>query len=118
EMKDAKNTPTRPLDFFESAGMEALRKGENLFVRSKDNTIRMLGGVRADTECLSCHGGKKKGDLLGAFSYTLRIAEYRMELRLKKWPAGRVGNQFGMFGGGPPPTPPAPVRANGAGGVP
>ncbi len=31
----------------------------------------MLGAVRSAKQCVKCHGGSR-GDLLGAFSYTLR----------------------------------------------
>ena len=41
------------------------------------NRILMVGAVRANVSCLSCHSGKDK-DLLGAFSY-----EFIREPRLK-----------------------------------
>ena len=75
DMKDLKDTATRPLDLFEFAGLEAIQKGDPLFVRAKDGAILMLGAIRAGKQCLSCHDDKKEGDLLGAFSYTLRLAE-------------------------------------------
>jgi hypothetical protein len=67
QMDALKGAPTRPLDPFEAEGLEALRKGGELHVRGH----RMLGAVRATKQCLDCHGGNR-GDLLGAFSYTLR----------------------------------------------
>jgi hypothetical protein len=79
EMKDLKETPTRPADLFEFTALECLQKGDNLFARGKDDTIRMLGAIRAGKKCLSCHDDRKEGDLLGAFSYTLRLAEYKLE---------------------------------------
>jgi hypothetical protein len=79
EMKKLKDTPTRLLDFFELAGLEELNKGEALFIRSKDETIRMLGALRATGECVRCHQCDE-GTLLGAFSYTLRPAQYRNPL--------------------------------------
>lgn len=69
--------PTRMLDEFELGGLAMLHKGENLFARSSDGVIRLLGAVRTEAECVSCHREKKEGDLLGAFSYTLREAEYK-----------------------------------------
>jgi hypothetical protein len=61
---------TRPLDVFEIAGVAELSQGKDLFIRNRDNVIRMLGALRASEQCLECHGDNKKGDLLGAFSYT------------------------------------------------
>lgn len=65
---------TRPLDRFESFGLEALRQGEDLFATQGDEGVRMLGAVRSFKQCLPCHGGER-GALLGAFSYTLRADE-------------------------------------------
>jgi hypothetical protein len=76
EMTKLKQVPTRSLDFFESAGLEKLQKGEDLFARSQKETIRLLGAVRAQKQCLSCHD-VAEGRLLGAFSYTLRVAQYQ-----------------------------------------
>src|SRR5262249_368563 len=75
DMNKLKETPTRQLDYFELAGLEKLHKGEELFVRGKEDTIRMLGAVRAAGKCLKCHD-VPDGTLLGAFSYTLRPAVY------------------------------------------
>jgi len=75
DMKNLKGVPTRLLDFFELAAVEELKKGEDLFIASKDGTVRVLGALRARSECLECHSGKER-DLLGAFSYTLRPAQY------------------------------------------
>lgn len=76
-MASQDEAPTRPLDEFEFAGLQALQKGDNLFGRSRDGVIRLLGSVRAEASCVSCHAGKQEGDLLGAFSYVLREAEYK-----------------------------------------
>jgi hypothetical protein len=76
EMKKRKDVPTRTPDLFELAGLERLRKGEDLFARSREGTVRMLGAVRATGECAKCHHSEE-GALLGAFSYTLRPAEWR-----------------------------------------
>ena len=60
----------RTLDEFEAAGLPALERGDELFVRDRGQERRMLGAIRAVRQCLDCHGGER-GDLLGAFSYTL-----------------------------------------------
>jgi hypothetical protein len=73
-MDELRDAPTRPLDPFEAEGLGRLRGGEELFVRGSDKQARMLGAVRATRQCLACHGGDR-GDLLGAFSYTLRRGE-------------------------------------------
>jgi hypothetical protein len=62
---------TRPPDRFERFGLDALRQGEDIFISQVEEGVRMLGGVRSVSQCLACHGGER-GDLLGAFSYTLR----------------------------------------------
>jgi hypothetical protein len=71
QMDKVHDVPTRPLDNFETAGLEALRRGEDLFLGEVTDGLRMLGAVRSIKQCLDCHGGER-GDLLGAFSYTLR----------------------------------------------
>jgi hypothetical protein len=60
----------RSLDMFEAAGIPDLLQGKNVFIRSKDRVVRMLGALRAGADCLKCHSEAKAGDLLGAFSYT------------------------------------------------
>lgn len=78
EMKDLSTKPTRPLDYFELAGLDHLMKGDKMFVRAKEGTVRVLGPIQAAKSCLKCHHDSKEGDLLGAFSYTLREAEYQL----------------------------------------
>jgi hypothetical protein len=70
-MDELREAPTRPLDGFESAGLAALRGGEDLVVREANAALRMLGAIRSTKQCLACHGGER-GDLLGCFSYTFR----------------------------------------------
>jgi hypothetical protein len=70
-MDQVRQGKTRSLDIFEEAGMPSLREGEDLYVVRKDETIRMLGAIRATKTCQKCHDAEI-GDLLGAFSYTLR----------------------------------------------
>jgi hypothetical protein len=69
-MEELAQAPTRPLDTFEMVGLEKLRAGEDLFVYSPNKTLRLLGSIRAATQCTTCHGCAR-GGLLGAFSYTL-----------------------------------------------
>jgi hypothetical protein len=70
-MQDLKEAPTRALDTFESSGLTKLRGGEFLIVGHSEGRMRMLGSIRAVKQCVTCHGCER-GDLLGAFSYTLR----------------------------------------------
>ena len=76
KMSELKQVPTRELDSFERAGLEKLQSGKDVFARGQNETIRMLGSVRAQKQCLTCHD-VSEGKLLGAFSYTLRIAQFR-----------------------------------------
>jgi hypothetical protein len=69
-MDELRDVPTRPLDEFESAGLEAVRRGEEGFAARREAVVRFVGGLRAAKQCVECHGGER-GDLLGAFSYTL-----------------------------------------------
>jgi hypothetical protein len=70
-MEQIRQGKTRPLDFFEAGGLPSLRNGEDLYIVSKGDTLRMLGSLRATKTCQQCHEANI-GDLLGAFSYTLR----------------------------------------------
>lgn len=70
-MDELRAAPTRPLDAFETAGLAAVRAGEEGFAAQKADVLRYLGAVRSARQCVDCHGGHR-GDLLGAFSYTLR----------------------------------------------
>jgi hypothetical protein len=69
-MEPEHDTPTRPLDVFEQFALETLRRGEDLVTSQGSEGVRMLGAIRSTTQCLACHGGVR-GDLLGAFSYSL-----------------------------------------------
>jgi hypothetical protein len=71
-MDELREAPTRKLDTFESVGLPGLRRGDDLFVRETAGRLRMLGAIRATKQCTSCHDCER-GDLLGAFSYTLRL---------------------------------------------
>ncbi len=52
-------------------GLIALRHGEDLFASRDGNGLRMLGAIHSFKQCVACHGGER-GDLLGAFSYSLK----------------------------------------------
>jgi hypothetical protein len=70
-MDELRRAPTRPLDAFELAGLTQIRAGEDLVSIEAESQLRMLGSIRNLKQCVDCHGGER-GDLLGAFSYTLR----------------------------------------------
>jgi hypothetical protein len=103
-MKEIKTLPQRSLDIFEMMALETLLKGQELYVRRHVNTLRMVGALKASKGCLGCHEGNQD-DLLGAFSYTLRLAVYRAPTP-RGWivmpPGGGVpAGQKSMPGNGP-----------------
>lgn len=69
-MDELRHAPTRELNPFERRALEALRRGEELQVAATRTVIRMLGAIRATTQCHRCHQ-VQHGELLGAFSYKL-----------------------------------------------
>ncbi|QJW97905.1 hypothetical protein [Frigoriglobus tundricola] len=69
-MAELVNAPTRPLDAFEGAGLSAVRAGGDGFAAHRGAVVRFVGAIRSAKQCVECHGGQR-GDLLGAFSYTL-----------------------------------------------
>jgi len=73
-MDELRTAPTRPLDEFETTALREIRKGEDLMVAEGQTHVRLLGSIRSWQQCVSCHGGER-GDLLGAFSYTMRRAD-------------------------------------------
>lgn len=70
-MDELRDAPTRALVDFEASGLEKIRQGEDLVIGAAGDRIRMLGSLRSAKQCIQCHGGER-GDLLGAFSYTLK----------------------------------------------
>ncbi len=68
----ARQAKRRPLDEFETRGLDAVRKGEEL-VWTREAPKRMFGSIRASKSCLDCHAKAKEGDLLGAFTYYLEV---------------------------------------------
>jgi hypothetical protein len=71
-MDELRDAPTRPLDDFERERLPKLQAGEELSAGQGPRRIRMLGAIRAQDLCLNCHTANKD-DLLGAFSYDLRL---------------------------------------------
>jgi hypothetical protein len=71
-MKDVKDIPTRKPDAFEATALKAIRDGEGLVIDRHGDSARMMGPIFAGNGCVKCH--EHKGDLLGAFSYTLERA--------------------------------------------
>jgi hypothetical protein len=61
----------RAVDAEEIHALLALSQGQELVTRPEAGGLRMIGPIRARSECLQCHRGKQVGDLLGAFSYRL-----------------------------------------------
>ena len=70
-MDELRRSSTRALDEFETEAMTAIRRGDELVPGVRGDHFRMVGGIRSARQCVDCHGGQR-GDLLGAFSYTLR----------------------------------------------
>jgi hypothetical protein len=70
-MDELRKAPRRPLDTFETVASDDLRDGDTLSVRLQGDRLRMLGAIRATSQCVACHGCER-GELLGAFSYALR----------------------------------------------
>jgi hypothetical protein len=83
EKDDGTKVEIRPLDVFETAGVAELSQGKNLFIRNRGNVIRMLGALRAADQCVKCHTDSKKGDLLGALSYTFVDTDKTLEKATK-----------------------------------
>jgi hypothetical protein len=71
-MDELREALTRPLDEFERERLPVLQSGEELSAAQGPRRIRMLGAIRAQEICLNCHTANKD-DLLGAFSYDLRL---------------------------------------------
>jgi hypothetical protein len=86
EGKARRRPETRPLDFFELAGLAELREGKATYVRHKDGVVRMLGALRASDQCLTCHAAARLGDLLGALSYTFVDTKRSLFKKAKKGP--------------------------------
>lgn len=70
-MNELRGAPVRPLNEFEADALVQLRGGEDVIAVGTDDRARMMGAIRSTKQCLECHGGER-GNLLGAFSYSLR----------------------------------------------
>lgn len=64
------DAPVRDLGDFEADALAKLQAGEEVVTRASLNRIEMLGALRASKSCLECHN-VERGQLLGAFSYSL-----------------------------------------------
>ncbi len=73
----ARQAKRRPLDEFERLGLNAVRFGEEL-VWTREAPTRMFGAIRAKADCLHSHANAKEGDLLGAFTYYLKVPVDRL----------------------------------------
>jgi hypothetical protein len=69
-MRELANARTRELNEFEAVSLAKLQSGERLLIESDNTELRMMGSVRAASQCVDCHS-VKRGALLGAFTYTL-----------------------------------------------
>jgi hypothetical protein len=69
-MEELREAPTRALSEFEVAAIPQLLGQEDLVAQATTNRIEMVGSIRAAKQCLACHE-VERGQLLGAFSYTL-----------------------------------------------
>jgi hypothetical protein len=77
---------TRELNSFEAAALDRLRRGQSIIAEERAETgetippelrLRVLGAIRATSDCLDCHSGGE-GKLLGAFSYVLTPVEKKV----------------------------------------
>ncbi len=73
----ARQAKRRPLDEFERLGLDAVRCGEEL-VWTREAPTRMFGAIRAKADCLDCDTHAKEGELLGAFTYYLKVPVNRL----------------------------------------
>ena len=80
----ARQANRRPLDEFERLGLDAMRSGEGL-VWTREAPTRMFGSIRAKEDCLHCHAKAKKGNLLGAFTYYLKVPVDQTEYARMRW---------------------------------
>ncbi len=76
DMEQLQDIPTRELDGFETAALAKLWTEQDIVVEEQSGEIRMLGSLRAGKQCLKCHN-VRRGDLLGAFSYRIRMPGQR-----------------------------------------
>jgi hypothetical protein len=75
DMDQIKDSPTRHLSEWEIKALNSLYNGKDFEVVNEPEHIKALGAIRANTECLQCHDGKR-GDMLGAFTYRISKVRY------------------------------------------
>ena len=65
---------TREMTPFERTALSSFRNGDDMAIApaDEDGVRHCMGTLRAKPACVQCHQNAKDGDLLGAFSYTLR----------------------------------------------
>ncbi len=73
-MDELRTAATRSLDEFESTGLTALRRGEDVVVATSGPSLRMFGSIRNVEQCSTCHAIARR-ELLGAFSYRFGRSE-------------------------------------------
>lgn len=71
QLDELSSYPTRELDSFETSALTQLRTDEDVIIDETPRSIRMIGSLRAYSDCLKCHHAAR-GELLGALSYELR----------------------------------------------
>jgi hypothetical protein len=65
---------SRGLTAFEKQSLDEFRAGRNgASADEGKDVVFCMGSLRAKDSCVSCHRDKKIGDLLGAFTYRLRV---------------------------------------------
>ncbi len=62
---------TRELDEFEKKAVLAFGDNKRLKVIETNGELRVMGPIYATAACIKCH--KTEGELLGAFSYTIKL---------------------------------------------
>ena len=67
----------RSLSEFETRSLDEFRSGRNVTVADDDGsgTLQCVGSLRMKDSCMNCHRDKKAGDLVGAFTYRLRVVQ-------------------------------------------
>ena len=71
---DSMRSKTRAMTAFERTALASFRDGGDMAIAPPDDSgvLHCMGTLRAKHSCVQCHQSKKGGELLGAFSYTLR----------------------------------------------
>jgi hypothetical protein len=67
----------RRIDAGEAQALLALAGGEQIVSTPEGGGLRVIGPIRARSQCLGCHRDKRAGEMLGALSY--RLEPVRLE---------------------------------------